>query len=175
MPTMSQDDYRARVKAFQQELQPSEMNYVPSGATPPASIAAIIPSSRLVPAVCYAVAYPICSFYWGMFPPGFREFNWAAKDAFGGVVFFVIMNIIIAIAIACVTIFSFKFIARLTKLRNPRIGARFAFLSVFIVCAVLYIPLFGQSTLSQFWPSPLNWLLIAVGCLGVPYLVACTN
>jgi hypothetical protein len=139
---------------------------------PTASIVAMIPSSLLIAAVCYVAALPVCSFYWGMFPPGFKGFNWQAKDAFGFVIFFVIVNIVVAVVIAVITTFSFRFVARLTKMRNPRIGAWFAFFSVAAVCFLLYVPLFGQSTLSEFWPSPFYWVLIGVGCLGIPYMIS---
>ena len=176
---MNQSEYAAMLIKLQEDIKPSQSRYMPSGETPPASIALLIPLSLLVAGVCYAVARPICLLFYelvgdsgGGGGTAFNRWNEGRWIALG----IIVVNGIVLTVIAYATIFSFKLVAYLTKLRNPKIGKRFAFFSVFVVCAVLYLPLFGGHSLAPTDITilfiPVRWVLMILGCLVVPLIVS---
>ena len=174
---MKQDEYTSKVTELQEDVKPTEIRYIPSGATPLPSILLMILLSLVVAGVCYAVARPICLLFHesaGSSGGGDSVRQFTEKRNIGlGMIF---VNVVIFFVISLITVYSFKYLAYLTKLRNPKTGQYFAFFSAFVVCSALYLPLFDGRSLAPTDIAilfiPVSWVLMIAGCLAIPYSVS---
>lgn len=171
---MKQSEFREQVKALKEEVKPSETRYTPSGHTPSASIAMLIPLSLLVAFVCYGITRFICTIFWDVIA------NTGIGGSFNGArfvgVIMIVINLVIFFIIAIVTRISFKYVAYLTKLRNPKVGQWFSFFSVLAVCLALYLPLYHGHSIAPTDIAilfiPLRWILMFIGALVLPLIVS---
>jgi len=178
---MNQNEYNASVEIFKAEIPQSKICYTPSGITPVSSIILLLLLSLAVSAIGYSFGRFICHFYYDAvgntgFTSGtmLEQFKHGRDIALGAL----LVNFVIFIVIGYTVMFSYKFVAQITKLRNPKIGQIFAFFSVFIVCAALYLPLYGGYSLAPtdltFFLIPVRWLLMIIGVLILPLILSFT-